>query len=230
MGKSQQKTNICKVIKKTTVSLIALSLAVLLVIGGINIYMISSTKGRIITEQAAADLDVDCILVLGAAIWGKRPSPMLEDRLLTGIELYNIGASERMLMSGDHGSHDYDEVGVMKSFAIENGVPSSHIFMDHAGFNTYSSMYRARDVFLAEKIVIVTQRYHLYRALYLANKMGIDAYGVASDPRTYSGQTMRELREILARSKAFVNVIIEPEPKYLGDTIPLTGDGDITND
>lgn len=225
-----KKTNICKLIKKIMVTLIALALAVLVAVGAINLYMIISTKDRIITEQVAADLDADCILVLGAAIWGKRPSPMLEDRLLTGIELYNMGASERILMSGDHGSHDYDEVNVMKTYAIENGLPSSHIFMDHAGFSTYSSMYRARDVFLAEKVVIVTQRYHLYRALYLAEKMGIDAYGIPSDPRSYSGQTMRDLREILARSKDFVKVVLEPSPKYLGETIPLTGDGDVTND
>lgn len=230
MDKSQKKSKLVKLFKRIIISLIAMVILVILAVGAINIYMINSTKDKIITEQTAADLDADCILVLGAAIWGKRPSPMLEDRLLTGIDLYKIGASERMLMSGDHGSQDYDEVGVMKAYAIENDVSSSHIFLDHAGFNTYSSMYRARDVFLADKVIIVTQRYHLYRALYLAKKLGIDAYGVSSDPRTYSGQTMRDLREILARSKDFVKIIIEPEPKYLGDTISLRGDGDETND
>lgn len=227
MHKVKKKLNI---LKKIMISLVAIVLVIVLALGLTNIYVIGSTHSRIITEEEAADLNADCVLVLGAAIWGNYPSPMLEDRLITGIDLYKLGASERMLMSGDHGSLYYDEVGVMKAYAIENGVPSSHIFLDHAGFNTYSSMYRARDIFLAEKVVIVTQKYHLYRAIYLAKHMGLDAYGVASDPRTYRGQSMRDIREILARSKDFIKLTVEPKPKYLGDTIPLTGDGDITND
>ena len=155
---------------------------------------------------------------------------MLEDRLLQGIELYFGGASDRLLMSGDHGRKDYDEVNIMKKFAIGKGVPSKHIFMDHAGFSTYESMYRARDIFQVKKAIIVTQKYHLYRALYVADALGIEAYGVASDPRIYAGQDYREKREILARIKDFFTVIIQPEPTYLGEIIPIDGDGDLTND
>jgi len=118
----------------------------------------------------------------------------------------------------------------MKAFAIEQGVPSEDIFMDHAGFSTYESLYRAKEVFEAKKVVIVTQKYHLYRALYIANQLGIEAYGVGSDPRRYVGEAYREFREILARNKDFFGCIIKPKPTYLGETIPVYGSGDLTND
>ena len=118
----------------------------------------------------------------------------------------------------------------MKQFAIDKGVPSEDIFMDHAGFSSYDSIYRAKEIFGAKKILIVTQKYHLYRALYIADKLEIEAYGVGSDPRKYSGQALREIREIFARDKDFVKCIFKPESTYLGDTIPVSGNGDITND
>ena len=154
---------------------------------------------------------------------------MLEDRLLQGIELYYDGASGKLLMSGDHGREGYDEVNVMKNFAVDRGVPSEDVFMDHAGFSTYESMYRARDIFKAERILIVTQDYHLHRAIYDARALGLNAYGVASNPRTYSGQEYRDLREILARNKDFVFCIFKPEPEYLGEEIPVQGNGNATN-
>ena len=197
----------------------------------INFYVVNKTKSKIVTEKQAKELEnVDCILVLGAGIWGDKPSPMLEDRLLQGITLYNNQTSSKIIMSGDHGKEEYDEVNVMKDFAIEKGVKSEDIFMDHAGFSTYDSVYRAKEIFKAQKIIIVTQKYHLHRALYVAEKLGIEAYGVASDPRDYRGQVVRELREVLARDKDFFKCIIKPEPTYLGDTIPVSGNGDATND
>ena len=110
------------------------------------------------------------------------------------------------------------------------GVPSSDVFMDHAGFSTYESIYRAKEIFEADKIIIVTQEYHLYRALYIAEKLGIEAYGVNADYHTYRGQIMRDVREVLARCKDFANMIFKPEPTYLGEKIPVSGDGNITND
>lgn len=197
----------------------------------INFYVVNKTKSKIVTEKQAKELEnVDCILVLGAGIWGDKPSPMLEDRLLQGITLYNNQTSSKIIMSGDHGKEEYDEVNVMKDFAIEKGVKSEDIFMDHAGFSTYDSVYRAKEIFKAQKIIIVTQKYHLHRALYVAEKLGIEAYGVASNPREYRGQVVRELREALARDKDFFKCIIKPEPTYLGDTIPVSGNGDATND
>lgn len=220
-----------KLLKKTVIIIVSAILLGLSLILGINAYIIRSSKDNILSPEEAATQDADCILVLGAGVWGNTvPSYLLEDRLLQGIALFNSGASERIIMSGDHGREEYDEVNVMKQFAIRKGIPSENIFMDHAGFSTYESLYRVRDVFGAKRIIIVTQKYHMYRALFVAEKLGLDAYGVTSDQRQFSGQTFREAREILARVKDFFYVIITPEPTYLGEKIPLSGSGDLTND
>lgn len=185
----------------------------------------------ILMWETAADVRADCILVLGAGVRDDgSPSHMLEDRLLTGIDLYERGFSPVMLMSGDHGREEYDEVNAMKDFAVSKGVPADRIFLDHAGFSTYESLYRAKEIFGAERIVIVTQEYHLWRALYTADALGLDAVGVSADLRTYVGQSMRETREIAARMKDFLWCLIRPEPTYLGDTIDLGGDADVTHD
>ena len=199
---------------------------------GIDFYVRSSTKDRIISpENASSVSDADCILVLGAGIrTDGSPSPMLQDRLNTGIELYQNGAAPKLLMSGDHGRKKYNEVQTMKDIALDQGVPSEDVFMDHAGFSTYDSLYRARDVFQARKVIIVTQKYHLYRALYIARSLGLDAWGVSADTRRYRGQSQRDFREILARDKDFFVSVFKPLPKYLGDVIPITGNGDLTND
>ena len=197
----------------------------------INFFVKIVTKSRILKKEEYSKLEnIDCIIVLGAGILGDKPSPMLEDRLKEAVSLYNQNVSSKIIMSGDHGKEDYDEVNIMKEYAIEQGVASEDIFMDHAGFSTYESMYRAKEVFEANKIVIVTQKYHLYRALYIAKQLGIEAYGVNSDPRKYVGSTYREAREIIARDKDFIKCIFKPQPKYLGETIPVNGDGNITND
>lgn len=220
-----------KTLKKILIIGVIMILILIIIMLGINFFVVCSTKKKIILEEETIDIDdVDCILVLGAGIWGNKPSPMLEDRLLQGIALYKNGASNKIIMSGDHGQEDYNEVIVMKNYAIEKGVKSEDIFMDHAGFSTYDSIYRAKNVFNAKKIIVVTQKYHMYRALYIAKQLGIEAYGVNSDPQTYSGQVIRELREIVARDKDFFKSIIKPESSYLGDTIPVSGNGDVTND
>ena len=217
--------------KKIFKILIVIAIISIILVLFINFYVLGMANKRMIKDNDYSSLkNVDCILILGAGIWGDKPSPMLQDRLEEGIKLYNEGIAQKIIMSGDHGREEYDEVNIMKEYAIEQGVPSEDIFMDHAGFSTYESIYRGKEIFDADNIVIVTQEYHLYRALYIANKLDINAYGVNSDPRKYSGQTFRELREILARNKDFINCIIKPEPTYLGESIPVSGNGDITND
>lgn len=207
------------------------------VVGGAAVFGISgfvkvSVRNRILTPEAAAQLtDVDCVLVLGCGVWADdTPSHMLEDRLKRSLELHSLGVSDKLLMSGDHGRENYDEVNVMKGYAVEAGVPSEDVFMDHAGFSTYESMYRAKEVFQAKKIVIVSQEYHLYRAVYIAQSLGLEAYGVGADYRSYTGQTVRDLREVLARVKDLGSTIFRPEPTYLGEAIPIWGDGNLTND
>lgn len=194
----------------------------------INFYVIFKTKNQIL-ESVDKD-DIDCILVLGAGVRNGKPTDMLADRLLTAIDLYNKNVAPKIIMSGDHSKADYDEVNIMKNFAIDKGVPSTNIFMDHAGFSSYESLYRAKEIFEAKKIVIVTQKYHLYRSLYIANKLGLEAYGVSADLRKYIGQSYREFREVLARDKDFVKCFFKPKSTYLGEVIPVSGDGDITND
>lgn len=220
-----------KITKRIMIGIMIVLLLILIIALTINFIVIGQTKNKILTEEQAKELqDVDCILILGAGIWGEKPSPMLEDRLLEGIDLYKNNVSSKIIMSGDHGTKEYDEVNVMKSFAIDRDVKSEDIFMDHAGFSTYESLYRAKEIFQAKKIVIVTQKYHMYRALYIAKQLGIEAYGVNSDPREYGGQSIRELREIIARDKDCIKCIFKPEPTFLGDTIPVNGNGDVTND
>ena len=218
--------------KRLFAVLLCLALVSGITVLGINGYVKSSTSDQIITPEEAAELtDIDCILVLGCYVHDSgRPSDMLADRLRRGIELYQSGVAPKLLMSGDHGQKDYNEVKAMKIEAMEEGIPSEDIFMDHAGFSTYESIFRARDVFAADKIIIVTQEYHLYRALHIANALGVEAYGVAADYHTYVGQAYRELREILARNKDFATSILKPTPTYLGEVIPVSGDGNLTND
>ena len=223
--------------KQTIVLMILAGFFCLVALGSISLWCINAyvteTAGQhILTAQEAAGItDVDCILVLGCGVWGDgQPSHMLEDRLKMSLELYDLGASEKLLMSGDHGRVNYDEVNVMKSYAVDAGVESADVFMDHAGFSTYESMYRAKEIFQADKIIIVSQEYHLYRAIYIARQMGIEAYGVAADYRSYVGQTGRDVREVLARAKDWAGCIFMPKPTYLGEAIPIWGDGNLTND
>lgn len=197
----------------------------------INGHVKGAAAPYILSPGEAAAADADCILVLGAGVWeGDRPSHMLQDRLDTALAAYSAGAANKLLMSGDHGREDYDEVNVMKAYAVERGVPSEDVFMDHAGFSTYESMYRAREVFAAERVLIVTQGYHLYRAVYVARALGLEAYGTGADLREYRGQRYYDMREILARNKDFFSCIFQPEPTYLGEVIPVSGNGDATND
>lgn len=202
------------------------------VIFGINFYVKSIGGENIVSSEDAESLqNMDCILVLGCGVRDDgTPSDMLRDRLDRGLELYFSGVAPKLIMSGDHGRTDYDEVNVMKQYAVDRGVPSEDVFMDHAGFSTYESIYRARDIFGVKGMVIVTQEYHLYRALYLASRFDMEAYGVSSDYNIYAGQTVRDVREILARNKDFLTSVFKPEPTYLGEAIPVNGNGDITND
>ena len=215
--------------KKILICIAAVLAAAVMLPLAVSGYVKLSTKDMIVNSGNVIEGEYDCILVLGAGVWsGGRPSHMLADRLDVAIDAYKAGGAPKLLMSGDHGRKEYDEVNVMKDYAIQAGIPSEDVFMDHAGFSTYESLYRAKEIFGADKIIIVSQEYHLYRALYIAKSLGIEAYGVASDYRTYYGQTSRELREILARSKDVLSCLFKVKPTYLGESIPLSGSGDVT--
>lgn len=179
-----------------------------------------------IAKEELVAFDADCAIVLGCGIKDKNtPTPMLKDRLDAGIALYNEGVVPKLLLTGDNGQVGHNEIHVMLKYTKEAGVPEKDIFCDHAGFSTYDSMYRAIDVFKAEKAIVVTQKYHEYRALYIANKLGLEAVGVASDQQSYFGQTYRELREILARDKDFFKANLRSKAIYSGEAIPISGSG-----
>ena len=219
-----------KIFKKLIKKCLLLGIIGAVIVAGLNLYMISyAGKYTLSPEEASALENVDCIMVLGCGVWGDEPSPLLEDRLRRGVEVYQLGVAGKILMSGDHGRENYDEVNVMKRYALEKGIAEQDIFMDHAGFSTYESMYRAVEIFGVKKMIIVTQNYHLSRAVYIANKLGIEAYGVASDYRSFSGQLGRDCREVLARVKDIGTTIIKPLPTYTGEAIPISGDGTATN-
>ncbi len=222
-----------RVRKILTVLIICLLSAALLGMAAavaINAY-VKSVGGKYIVSGESVEKS-DCIIILGCGVRPDgNPSDMLRDRLEVGISLYKNGAAPKILMSGDHGEIYYDEVNTMKDYAIEQGVPSEDIFMDHAGFSTYESIYRAKEIFSLQNITVVTQKYHLYRALFIAENFGMKAEGVSADLRSYQKQEIRDLREILARNKDFFTSIFKPEPSVLGEAIPvINGDGDVTND
>ena len=224
-----------KIKKRLLISLLVLLCIVLLgilVVLGINLLVKGSVKDNILTPEQASQLqNVDCIVVLGCQVRSDgTPSHMLEDRLKRGVALYEAGAAPKILMSGDHGTKGYDEVNAMKKYAMDAGLPTEDVFMDHAGFSTYETVYRAKEIFQAKKVIIVTQTYHLYRAMYIAKQLGMEAYGVAAEYREYGGQFNRDVREVLARVKDFGMCIFKPEPTYLGKVIPISGNGEATHD
>lgn len=165
-------------------------------------------------------------LVLGASVARGKPSPVLEERAHTAVALYMMGKVSKILVTGDNGALTHDEVTPVRKYLTDAGVEPEDIFLDHAGFDTYSSMYRARDVFQADSLAIVTQDFHIPRAVFVARRLGIQAYGVV--PERGQGDVYDYIREIPASVKALYDLAIGRAPKYLGEAIPLSGDGQRT--
>lgn len=210
--------------------LLALAIAAVLFVVGVNAAIILGTRGEIVDEASAASFDADAIVVLGASVMPDgTPSDILKSRLDQGIALYYAGAAPKIIVSGDNGTESYNECWAMKRYAISRGVPSEDVFCDHAGFSTYETMYRAHHVFGAERVVIATQTYHLYRAIFDAKGVGMEAVGVSDDDRAYVSQHWYDLREIPARTKDFLQVLFSVPSTFVGDPISLDQSGDVTN-
>lgn len=219
-----------KVVGRLLAAVLAIAFAVVLVFAGTNAAAILTTQDDIVDQQAAASFDADAIIVLGASVYPDgTPSGILQDRLDDGIALYFAGAAPKIIMSGDNGTESYNECWAMKQYAISQGVPSEDVFCDHAGFSTYETMYRARHVFGADRVVIATQTYHLYRAIYDAQGVGMEAIGVPSDYGEYINQSWYDFREIFARTKDFFQVLMKTPSTFVGDPISLDQSGDVTN-
>lgn len=215
-------------LKKITFTLTAIFLFGIVFLIAINSSILLIGKKHIINENN--NNKYDAIIVLGASVYkNQTPSPMLKDRLDKSIELYNKGFSSKIIMSGDHSGDDYDEVTIMKNYAIGKNIASSGIYLDHYGIETYASMYNMKNVFNLKKVLIVTQEYHLYRAIYIARSLGLEADGVPAEDIKYVGQTKRNIREIGARIKAFFTTKIRREVNYTGEEIDLSKSGDLTN-
>lgn len=219
-----------KVVGRLLAAMLAIAFAVVLVFAGTNAAAILTTQDDIVDQQAAASFDADAIIVLGASVYPDgTPSGILQDRLDDGIALYFAGAAPKIIMSGDNGTESYNECWAMKQYAISQGVPSEDVFCDHAGFSTYETMYRARHVFGADRVVIATQTYHLYRAIYDAQGVGMEAIGVPSDYGEYVNQSWYDIREVFARTKDFFQVLFSVPSTFVGDPISLDQSGDVTD-
>ncbi len=217
-----------KVAWRCTVLLSLCGILTLTLVLTVSTSMVKLTAPSIVTaSDLSPDTDFDCILVLGAGVKDDgTPSDMLYDRVRVAVELYEATGAP-LLMSGDH-TGDYNEVGVMKALAIEMGVPSEDVFLDHEGYSTFESLYRARHVFGAKKMIVITQEYHLHRALYIARELGMEAVGVSADLRPYRGQSRYNAREHLARFKDFFSAAKGDCKGHLDPPVDLNGDGDLT--
>ena len=216
-----------KIIKKAIRLFVLATIAA--IIFTVIIYNYTDKIGENLTISAEDTKTADCILVLGAGVRNGQPSWSLANRLDKALEIYNLGHTKKILVSGDHGQNSYDEVNVMRNYLVERGVPKENIFMDHAGFSTYESMYRARDVFKVESAIVVTQGLHLRRALYIGEKLGLECTGVEAKDATRKVTAVQSIREYPARVKAYLQCeIFHSKPKYLGNAIPITGNGILT--
>ncbi|MCQ2550968.1 MAG: YdcF family protein [Clostridia bacterium] len=226
-----------KAIKRFFKLIFALALIIVVAVVGISMLVTKNQDENIIYrfqdydqkighpyDQEMAKLNCDAIVVLGAGIYEDgTPTPMLKDRLESAISLYRSDVAKKILVTGDNGTKGHNEVKCMYDYLVSRSIPKDAIFVDHAGFSTYDSMYRAQSIFEIHRPIVVTQGYHMYRALFIGNNLGMECYGVAADQNTYGGQIFRSVREILARDKDVFKTYLKMKPTYGGSKIPITG-------
>ena len=191
---------------------VLLSLFVLI----INVNMVANTNDRIISiDNLEKSEEYDCILILGAGIrQDGSATPMLRDRLITGISAYNHLENVPIFLSGDSENSNYKETVTMRNYLIENGINEADIICDGYGLSTYESIWRAKNVYGFDKILIVSQKYHLHRAIYIADEIGMNADGLNAALTTYGKQPYYSFREYFARIKDVFYSEIYPTPKY----------------
>jgi len=208
-----------RIILATLGSIIGL---VLLALGG-RWHIYTRTAAHRTAADAAPHRPV--AIVLGAAIRGDDPSDMLEDRLVTALTLYENGQCDKLLLSGAHHREDHNEVGVMSNWLQDRGVPEQDIVLDHAGLRTLDSMVRAKKIFGADKVLVVTQAFHLPRAVYLGQSAGLEVTGVAAPARyDYPASVMRanRAREFAAQGRALLDLwVLGTQPKFMGPRLSL---------
>ena len=188
----------------------------------VSYFTIRSGSEKYIYSDTSSLSHAQAVMILGASTLSNGDlSLILKQRVDTAISIYRKGIVDKILVTGDNGTLSYNEVDPVRVYLLKNNIPEKDIFLDHAGFDTYSSMYRARDVFLIESIVVVSQSFHLPRAVYIARHLGLSAVGVSADNCSYLWRNY--VREVFADVKALVDVYLNRQPKYLGPVIPITG-------
>ncbi|MCX2493521.1 YdcF family protein [Pedobacter sp. PF22-3] len=169
-------------------------------------------------------------IIFGAGINNNKPGKYLKDRLDAGIKLYNNHKIDKILLSGDNGSDAHDELTVMKLYCYEHGVDTSKIYLDYAGFDSYSTLYRSKFIFNIDTAILVSQKYHLNRCINIGNKLRIKSYGFAADQGTYQGFKYASFREYLAIVKSSIDLIIGRKPHFLGETVDINGPSNYTKE
>ena len=226
---SQPRTLVMRLL--LAVVLLAVLAAAVVVVA--NTVTVMSTRDRVGTvAQLTRDMQgnpADAVLVLGASVHPDgQPSDILADRLEVAVDLYKAGAARAIIVSGDNRDSHYNESDAMKAYCVKLGVPSQDVYVDHAGNTTYESMYRARHLFGAERVIVATQAYHLYRAMFAGTQMGMQVWGVATDKGAYDDQFSYSVREIVARTKDFFAALLGVKVPLQEDPISLDDSGDLT--
>jgi SanA protein len=211
-----------KFLKKHLKKLIYLSVFGIIIIFGINLYVKSVTKSLIYTSKNELP-KTNVGIIFGAGINGNNPSKYLKDRLDAGIELFHSKKINKILLSGDNGSNAHDELTVMKTYCFEKGVDTTKIYIDYAGFDSYSTMYRAKNIFKIDKAILITQEYHLNRAIYIGNNLGIESIGFSANEGEYRNYNYVRFREYFSICKSIIDVIRKREPHFLGTEVDING-------
>ncbi|MXO05918.1 ElyC/SanA/YdcF family protein [Flavobacterium sp. HBTb2-11-1] len=210
---------------------IALYLAIigLIAVVSVNYYVKSSTKTKIYYSAKKFPKN-DVGIIFGAGINGNQPSKYLKDRLDAGIMLWKAKRINKILLSGDNGRDEYDELTVMKNYCYNHGVDTTKIFIDYAGFDTYSTMYRAKHIFKIKRATLISQKYHLNRAIYIGQKLGIKCVGYSANKGEYLGYKYVCFREYGSIFKSFFDVLRNREPRFLGTQIDINGESNFSKE
>lgn len=222
-----------RAVKRILITLLLMVLAAVAVVALANLATVATTRDQVRTVATAADElagnPADAVVVLGASVYPDgTPSDILADRLEVAVDLYKAGAAKAIICSGDNRTSHYNESDAMKAYCVSLGVPSEDVYVDHAGNTTYESLYRARHLFGAQRIIVATQAYHLYRALFAADQLGMEAWGVATDKGAYDDQLKYSMREVAARTKDFFAALVHVPVPIEEDPILLNESGDLT--
>jgi len=225
----RNNASILKAFKKYLKPLVLFFVAGITAIVAINIF-VSDATDRLIFESQNELPKANVAIIFGAGIKGNKPGRYLKDRLDAGISLYKNNKVQKLLLSGDNGNDAHDELTVMKLYCFEKGVDTTKIYIDYAGFDSYSTMYRAKKIFKVDTAILVSQKYHLNRCVYIGEKLGVKSYGYAADKGEYKGLKYYSFREYFSIAKSYFDVARNRKPRFLGETVAISGASNYTKE